>query len=343
MTSIKVVARHAGVSIATVSRVLNGTKFVSADVREKVLAAIAELNYQPNVTARNLRRQRTQSVGVLVPQLNDIFFSNLAFAIEKALFAQGYSPLFSSTEENMEKEIACVNILIQNRVEGVILVPSIPPGHSINQVQRLIDRDIPVVLLDRRLPQVRVTQVLSNHYQGAYDTIRYLLDLGHRHIGIVDTGVVGMAAHFGPGFERLRGARQALLDADVPFDDSLVFIEPLAAIEIGYQGTLKLLRQSPQITAIFALTDTHALGVLQAAFELGLNVPRDLSVVGFADLPLASHVIPRLTTMAQPLDKIGQTAVERLLRQIREPDAHFETIMIGTQLVVRQSTAPPRR
>jgi LacI family transcriptional regulator len=323
--------------------VLNGTKYVSPAVREKVLTVIDALNYQPNVAARSLRRQETQSIGVLVPQLNDFFFSNLAFAIEKTLFDEGYSPLFSSTEESHDKENACVSILIRNRVEGVIFVPSISKTQSVEQVRRLLERGIAVVLVDRGLPELRVNQVLSNNFQGGYDAVRYLIDMGHRHIGVVDSGVLGLASKYGPGYDRINGVRQAMLDSGLHFDDNLLLLDNLPAIDMGYQGAMRLLRQSPHITAIFALTDACAVGVLRAAFELGLRVPGDLSVVGFDDLPLASHVVPRLTTVSQPVEKIGQTAAQLLLRQIREPDAIFETIMVATRLVMRESSAPPKR
>src|SRR5215813_10499239 len=130
MTSIKAVARYAHVSIATVSRVLNDTKYVSPGVRDRVLEAVQALNYQPNVPARNLRRQHTFSVGILLPQLNDFYFSNLAYALEKSLSAKGYSPLFCSTENDQEKEAGCIDNLIRSRVDGVVLVPSLPASES---------------------------------------------------------------------------------------------------------------------------------------------------------------------------------------------------------------------
>src|SRR5438477_1276293 len=183
MTSIKTVAEQAHVSIATVSRVLNGTKYVSPDVEKRVLDAIAALNYQPNGPARNLRRQSTLSVGILLPRLNDFFFSNLAYVLEKMLSAAGYSPLFCSTENDEEKEAVIVNNLITHRVDAVIQVPSVPVRKSVANVERLLDRKISVVLVDRGMPELAVNQVLSNNDQGAYDAMAYLLQLGHRHIG----------------------------------------------------------------------------------------------------------------------------------------------------------------
>ena len=342
MSSIKTVAEQAHVSIATVSRVLNGTKHVSPDVEKRVLEAIQLLNYHPNAPARNLRQQRTLSVGILLPRLNDFYFSNLAYVLEQTLSAEDYRPMFCSTENDEAKEAATVHNLIGHRVDAVILVPSVPVHKSVESVKRLLERNIPVVLVDRGMPEFAVSQVLSNNDQGAYDVTAYLLDLGHRHIGIINSGADG-AKHAGePGHERLKGIERAMIDHRVPFDKSLIILDKLDNVEMGYHGTIKLLRQAPQVTAIFALTDAIAVGALRAASELGLRVPQDLSVAGFDDLLLASHVIPRLTTVAQSVEKIGQKATELLLRQIQNPDLPPETTTLDTKLVIRKSTAPPR-
>lgn len=343
MTSIKSVAKKAGVSIATVSRVLNDTKYVSPDIRTKVLTVVEELNYKPSIPARNLRRQQTQSIGVLVPHLNDFYFGNLAFAIEKVLSANGYSPLFASTESDTLKETICVDNLIQHRVQGAILVPALPVRGSIANVQRLMDANIAVVLVDRGIRSLKVNQVVSNNYQGGYEGARHLIELGHKHIGMLDAGTDALLPKFGPGSERIAGIRQAMADAGLEFDPrNCIFSDNQNQSAAGYAGTFTLLRQSPEITAIFALTDACAVGALRAAYELGLNVPRDLSVMGFDDIPLASHVIPRLTTMVQPPEQIGQAAIDLLLRQFEEPTAQFQTVTVGTQLVTRESTAAPR-
>ncbi|HVU09948.1 MAG TPA: LacI family DNA-binding transcriptional regulator [Phototrophicaceae bacterium] len=342
MTSIKTVAQQAQVSIATVSRVLNGTKYVSPDVEKRVLEAISALNYQPNAPARNLRRQQTLSVGVLLPRLNDFFFSDLAYVLEKTLSAAGYNALFCSTENEEEKEAAIVNNLIMHRVDAVILVPSVPVQKSLATVNRLLERSIPVVLVDRGMPGFAVSQVLSNNEQGAYDATAYLLDLGHRYIGVIDsgTGTAKLAAE--PGHERMKGIQRAMRERGIALDNSLVIFDQFENIEMGYHGTLRLLTEHPHISAIFALTDAIAVGVLRAASELGWRVPHDLSVSGFDDLILASHVIPRLTTVAQPVQALGEKATELLLRQIHDPETSPETVMLDTRLVIRESTAPPR-
>src|SRR5579871_6200501 len=163
MTSIKAVARQAGVSIATVSRVVNGSKYVSPDITKRVLDAIEALKYAPNMPAQSLRRRQTLSIGILMPLLNDVFLNNLAYILEKQLSAAGYSPLFCSTENDEEKEMDCVRHLISHRVDGVIMMPSAPVRKSARSVERLLERHIPLVVVDRTLPDFNVNQVCSNN------------------------------------------------------------------------------------------------------------------------------------------------------------------------------------
>src|SRR5689334_19014911 len=241
MASIKSVAKQAGVSIATVSRVLNGTKYVSPIIREKVLNVVEELNYKPSKTAQNLRRQQTQSIGVLVPHLNDLYFCNLAFAIEKQLSSIGYSPLFMSTESDNHKESLCVDNLIQHGVEGAIIVPSLPVSGSVENVERLMDADIAVVLVDRAIPSLKVNQVISNNFQGGYDGARHLIELGHKHIGMLDAGTDALLPKFGPGSERIAGIRQAMLDAGLQFDSrNCLFTDEQNQSTAGYRGAFTL-------------------------------------------------------------------------------------------------------
>ena len=341
MVSIKTVAQQAQVSIATVSRVLNGTKYVSPDVQKRVLDAVESLRYEPNAPAQNLRRQRTQSIGILLPQLNDLYFSTLAYVLEKRLSAEGYSPLFCSTENDHEKELSAINNLIRYRVDAVVIAPAVPVDRSRAALERLLGRGMPVVVIDRSLPDVAVNQVFSDNDQGGYNGARHLIDLGHQQIGVIDSALEDIQYDPGPGRKRTRGIERALAEAGLSFDLDLVVVRRVN-IEMGYHGALKLLRQSPQVTAIFALTDAIAVGVLRAAFELGMNVPHDLSVMGFDDILLASHVIPRLTTIAQPVDQIADSVVDLILRQLEEPDAPAETVVLPTKLIMRESTAPRR-
>lgn len=334
MATIKEVAQHAGVSVATVSRVVNKSGYVSVSLEERVRTAMRELNYKPSALARSLRRQVTQTIGVLVPQLDQPFFSTLAFAIEKTLFGQDYRALVCSSEESREKEDAYIDILLRQRVDGVVLAPT---GHNTENIHRLVDGGVPVVIVDRNLPHVPVNRVLTTNYQGAWSGARHLIELGHCRIALI-----GSAPHSEAMNHRLEGARQALIEAGCPPPDDMVVVNTLPEFEHSYQSARRLLDRPPEKrpTAIFALNDVMAMGVYHAASELGLTLPDDLSVVGFDDIPAARYIVPGLTTVAQPIYQMGEAAALTLIRHIQDDSLPLETIELETRLVVRGSTAP---
>lgn len=331
MVTIKDVAAEAGVSIATVSRVINGTGYVSQASRERVLEAMRKLAYQPNAMAQGLRRQATHSVGVLLPRIHESYFSTLVFAIEKTLFAHGYRALFCNTEEDLAKENDYVAILLSQRVDAVVYF--IPAEDRRTTVERLLEHGIPVVLLERALPGVPASQVLVANFQGACDGVNYLLALGHRRIAVISGSPATIPA------DRIRGAQTALEQAGL--GDHLMVLRDPPDFGTGHAAALRLLGKKPRPTAIFALTDSMAVGALHAAYELGWRVPDDLSVMGFDDIALASFIIPPLTTVAQPIYTIGETAAHILLAQMGDPDLPPQQVMLPTTLVVRRSTAPP--
>lgn len=335
MATIKEVADHAGVSVATVSRVVNKTGYVSLDLQERVQDAMRTLNYRPSALARSLRRQETQTIGVLVPQLDQPFFSALVFAVEKTLFSSDYRALICSAEERRDKEDAYIEMLMRQRVDGVILVPT---GQSTDNVRRLLDEGVPVVLVDRDIPNLAINRVLCDNYQGGVMAIDHLLALGHRRIS-----VIGGPEYSEAIIDRMNGARAALASAGIALDPSLFVTGSLPQFEMGYTAGLKVLDRPDRPTAIFAFNDVMAIGVMHAAAELGLRLPDDLSVVGFDDIPIAAYSIPELTTVAQPIYAMGETAADLLIRHVRDTDALVESVKLETRLIVRKSTAPPNR
>lgn len=332
MTTMKEVAEYASVSIATVSRVINKTGYVSPDLEERVHDAMRTLNYQPSALARSLRRQETLTIGVLVPQLDHPFFSALAFAIERALFESGYRTLICSAEEDREKERAYVDMLIQQRVDGVIFVPT---GQSTENLRRMVERTMPVVLVDRNLEVPHVDRILSSNYDGAYQAMSYLLELGHRNIGII-----GGPTYSESMMMRIQGVKDALTAHHVELQPELMVIGEKHQFEMGYDTAIKLLEGAKTLTAIFALTDVMAIGVLHAAAKLDLHLPKELSVMGFDNIPLAAYSIPGLTTVAQPIYEMGQVAAEVLLKRIQNYDQPFQTITLDTKMIVRKSVTP---
>ncbi len=333
MATIKEVAQSAGVSVATVSRVVNHSGYVSNDLRERVERSMQTLDYKPSALARSLRRQETHTVGLLIPQLNQPFFSTLISAIEKALFAGDYRALICSSEADAKKESAYIDILLRQRVDGVILVPT---GDSVENVKRLLRANIPLVLIDRDLPELAINRVLTDNFTGAYLGAQHLLKLGHRCIALI-----GGPRRSPVLQERINGVRQAFRDYAVEFNPDLMRLGTSPEFEVGYELARELLRQPVPPTAIFALTDVIAVGVLHAAAELNLKVPEALSVIGFDDIPMAKFMIPALTTIAQPIYGMGETAVEILMRRLNDPERTPETIQLDDQLVIRKSTAAP--
>lgn len=333
MATMKEVADRADVSVATVSRVINKTGYVSPDLHERVVEAMRALRYQPSALARSLRRQETRTIGVLVPQLDSPFFSGLAFAIEKTLFAQDYRTLICSAEEDLEKEDAYIEMLLRQRVDGVILVPT---GRSMWGIRQLVDKNIPVVLVDRDLPDSHVNKVLVNNFEGAYAGTNYLIGLGHQMIGVIGAPTYSEAMSL-----RIQGVRQALADAAIDQRPELFATGTMQQFEMGFDSTMKMLKLEPRPTAIFALTDVMAVGALHAISQVGLRIPHDISVMGFDNIPLAGYIIPALTTVAQPIYEMGEKATQVLLSHIGNEDRPVETIRLETALVIRKSVAPP--
>lgn len=334
MATIKEVADYAKVSVATVSRVINKTGYVSLDLQERVMGAMEVLHYRPSALARGLRRQETQTVGVLIPQLDQPFFSALAYAIEQTLFNSDYRALICSAEENPSKELAYVEMLLRQRVDGVIVVPT---SHSSESVQRLLEQQIPVVLVDRDIPNIEINRVLSNNEQGGYEGAKHLLELGHTRIGVISA-----PAYSVPMNQRVKGARRAMETYGIEYDPTLFISGEHHQFETGYEVARTLLSREPRPTAIFSLTDVMAMGVLRAAVEASLWLPDDLSVMGFDGIPLSAYSVPALSTVAQPTYQMGETAASLMLRQVRDIDAPIETIVLENTLIVRNSTAPPK-
>lgn len=329
------VAHQAGVSISTVSHVVNNTRAVSDEARSRVLAAMKTLGYKPNALAQNLRRQQTSSIGMIVPDSANPFFAEVARGIEDTSFEQNHSVILCNTDGDVDKQATHTDLLIKNQVAGILFVAA---GISTELVEDLQARQVPLVVVDREVPDVAVDTVLTNHLQGGRLATQHLLDLGHRRIACISGG-----SDLSPSAERLTGYQQILQENDLPFDESLVMKGDFQ-YESGYRAAQQLLALADPPTAVFACNDLMAVGVISAAIQLGLRVPQDLSVVGFDDVRLASFTNPPLTTIAQPTYEIGVIAATMLLEQAQNLAAPPRTRRLDTHLVIRSSTAvPPAR
>ena len=330
--NIRQIADLAGVSIATVSRVLNGRGDVSEETRELVSRVIRENGYTANRSARGLSAGRTGLVGVLVPLVFPAYFSGILAGAAEALSERDFQIVLSPTGGEHEREVSIVDRL-HGLTDGALIIL---PEESSEELERLLDSGFRFVVLDPLMPlEERIPSVSAAHTSGADQAMKHLLDLGHRRVGQI-TGPRGWVATE----DRRRGYRAALAAAGILPDPTL---EQEAEPEIGpgRAAAEQLLDLPERPTAIFAFNDNIAIGAIQAARARGIRVPEELSIVGFDDIEHATIVTPALTTVRQPLAEMGRTAVSLLMRLLE--GQRFETLHVelATRLVVRDSTAPP--
>lgn len=328
------VAERAGVSVTSVSHVINQTRVVSDDIRERVLTAMAELGYQPNALARSLRRKETYTIGVIMTNSADPFFAEITRGVEDTCFEQGYNIILCNSDSDLDKELFYTNILTKKRVDGILFLAA--GGKSTEHIRTVQERGTPLVVIDRIIPNLAVDSVLIDNARGGWQAVEHLIELGHRRIGCI-TGPSDLTL----SAERVTGYRCALQEAGLAVDESLI-VRGNFQYESGYQATRQFLVQADPPTAIFACNDLMAIGAINAANKQGWPVPSRLSVVGFDDIRLASYSNPLLTTMAQPKYEMGSIAITMLLERIHHPEMPPVQKLLDTHLVVRESTAPPR-
>lgn len=339
MITIKDVAAAAGVSIATVSRVVNDYPHVRAEVRERVQQAITTMGYRPNRLASSFRTQQSRVIGVFLRQQRTPFSSALAYAIEATLFDAGYRVLLCSTNGDAEREESYVQSMTEMRAEGVIIRPSGSTAATIRNVGKLREAQISVVFVDAKPKLSAMSAVICDNYSGGYEGIRYLVELGHRRIGII-VGSTAMPVNArNVGTDRLRGILQAAKDLGQQVE--LVFSGAFeeAGFEIGAIEADALLQRDPGLTALFATTDMLAIGAMHAARRRGLRLPQDLSIIGYDGVMESSLTFPALTTVRQPIHEMGVLAAKILLGHIRDATSVVQHAVLENTLLVRGSTA----
>lgn len=329
MATIREVAESAGVSYATVSHVINNTRLVSQETRERVLAAMAALNYRPNALARSLRQGKTNTIGLVLPDSANPFFAEISRSIEDEAFKRGYSVFLCNTELDPQRELFYVDVLSKNQVDGIIFVAA---GDQADSLDFLRGEGMPVVMIDRDLPNVEVDAVLTDHQLGGFLATRHLLELGHKRIACI-----AGPSSITPSAERITGYRKALEQAGLSANEDLIMRGDYHA-QSGMEITHSILTMDPRPTAIFALNDLMALGALRAAAEANCSVPRDLAVVGYDDLELARFTSPPLTTIAQPKKEIGAQAVNLLAARISQRSRPPSRLVLPPELIVRRTT-----
>jgi LacI family transcriptional regulator len=326
------VARTSGVSNATVSRVLSGYEYVKESTRNRVMETVENLGYVANLQARSLASGRSQIIGLLVPNLDNGYVGTITQGIDQELARTNYDVMLYTSHRHPDKELHYVNVITNGLTAGLLLVaPLIPTTY----LDALREQHYPYVLIDQADATENSSVVEATNWQGAYEATCYLSQLGHTRIAFI-TGSLAVRS----AIDRLQGYQAALVDCDIPFREELV-IEGDYQQQTGYEITKGLLQSvDPPPTAIFASNDLSAFGAMDAVREYGLHIPDDISIIGFDDIPQASFVYPKLTTVRQPLELMGQVAVKILLEQIEDQSRPPQRVALATQLVIRDSCGP---
>ena len=336
MNTIYDVARLAGVSIATTSKVLNNKGFVSAKLTQRVLSAIEALDYHPDAVARSLKTRETRTIGIVIPDITNPFFTDVIRGIENEARLQGYSLIFCDSNEDPSLEQANLTRLISRRVDGILLATTdanaTPDGIS--------RRRFPLVYFDRISPGFSGFAVVTDNLGAARDATRHLIGLGHQRIAII-TGHLNLSN----GLDRLEGFRKALQLACLPLRDEYLQRGDFQ-LESGYSCGRKLFQLHVPPTAIFCCNNQMTLGLMRALGELEVACPGRVSVLGFDDFDWAANFSPRLTTVAQPTREMGRQAVQMLVRNIKTPadlgnGPEQKVVVLKAELRVRDSTAAP--
>ncbi len=331
MVTIKDVADLAGVSSSTVSRVLNDRNYIKEETRQKVQGAMNALGYKPSRLARGLRFNKSRIIGLIISDIQNPFFTGLVRAVEDIAHENNYALILANTDEDPQKEELNVDLMISERVAGVIITPTKEYNCP---VKKLINNKIPVVCVDRRILDCDVDIVLLDNVSASKNLVDHLLSMNHRRIGAI----------LGPsdvttGRERLLGMKNAFEEKNIPLDENLI-LQSMPKEENGYKLAHELFALADPPTAIFAGNNLLALGAMRAIKELGLKIPDDISMVSFDDSTWSELVQPSITVVAQPTYEIGRIAAELIMRRIEDINCSVTTVMLESQVLFRESVLP---
>lgn len=328
MATIQDVAKMAGVSVATVSRVLNNSSSVTEETRHHVQEAIQKLNYQPNLLGRNLRRLETRMILVLLPTISNTFYSKIVKGMEGVGHKNDYNIMICDTGSNAERERTYLNLLKNKLVDGVIFMA---PELSKEELSG-IGKHFPVVQCCEYREGAEVSHISINNFDAAYQAVRHLIHIGHQKIGMISGD-----NHFISTFQREEGYKKALEDAGLSFNPSHI-IKGEYGFKSGLRAAQQFLAMDEKPTAIFAASDMMAIGAIKAIKQKGFSVPKDMAVIGFDNISFSTMVEPQLTTVAQPQYDIGCMAMELLLKRIKGELDKPQYIYVEHELIIREST-----
>lgn len=331
MATMKDIARLAQVSTSTVSHVINGSRFVSDEIREKIMRIVVELNYTPSYIARSLKVKATKTIGLLVTATNNPFFSEVMAGVEQYCQKNQYNLIIATTGGDAKRLQQNLQTLIHKQVDGVLLMC----GDSRFQADMELTVSLPLVVMDWWFTELNADKILDNSEHGGYLATKSMVDAGHQKIGIITGNLRKSVAK-----NRLQGYKKALSEANIVLNPDWI-VESHFDFEGGIVGAQKLLALSDRPTAIFCCSDTIAIGAYQAIQNQGLRIPQDISIMGYDDIELARYLFPSLSTISQPKAELGKLAVETLLQRIQEPNENYRTLVLEPTCILRESISSP--
>ncbi|HHV6919443.1 TPA: substrate-binding domain-containing protein, partial [Haemophilus influenzae] len=331
MATMKDIARLAQVSTSTVSHVINGSRFVSDEIREKVMRIVAELNYTPSAVARSLKVRETKTIGLLVTATNNPFFAEVMAGVEQYCQQHQYNLIIAATGGDAKRLQQNLQTLMHKQVDGLLLMC----GDSRFQADIELAISLPLVVMDWWFTELNADKILENSALGGYLATKALIDAGHRKIGIITGNLKKSVAQ-----NRLQGYKNALSEAKIALNPHWI-VESHFDFEGGVLGIQSLLTQSSRPTAVFCCSDTIAVGAYQAIQQQGLRIPQDLSIMGYDDIELARYLSPPLSTICQPKAELGKLAVEALLQRIKNPNENYRTLVLEPTCILRGSISTP--
>ncbi len=329
MATIKDVARLAGVSTTTVSHVINKTRFVAEATQEKVMQAVDELNYAPSAVARSLKCNSTRTIGMLVTQSTNLFFSEVIDGVESYCYRQGYTLILCNTGGIYEKQRDYIRMLAEKRVDGILVMCS----DLTEELREMLDRhkDIPKVVMDWGPESSQADKIIDNSEEGGYLATKFLIDNGH-------TDIACLSGHFEKAAcaERINGYRRAMNQADIAVNEEWI-LEGNFECDTAVIAADKIVAMEKRPTAVFCFNDTMALGLISRLQQKGVRVPDDVSVIGYDNIELAEYFSPPLTTVHQPKRRVGKNAFEILLERIKDKEHEKRVFEMQPEIVVRDS------
>ncbi len=324
------VAREAGVSMATVSRVVNGNPNVKPTTRKKVLEAIERLGYRPNAVARGLASKKTTTVGVVIPDISSIFFAELARGIEDIANMYKYNIILCNSDQNKEKEIHLINTLLEKQVDGIVFMGGQITAEHVEQFER---SPVPIVLSATVDPLREFPSVNIDYEQAAYDAVKFLIDNGNQKIGLL----AGSLEDPINGYQKYTGYRKALEDVGMRLNEDYILVGDYTYTS-GIEAINKFIALDEKPTAIFAGSDEMALGLIHGAQDHGLKVPEDIEIIGFDNTRLVEMVRPTLTSIVQPMYDIGAVSMRLLTKYMNKEAVNDAVVLLPHRLEVRNST-----